>query len=222
MIFQNPIFITHYMVPVVTFLSLFALEFVLPAEVLSAMNSENGAVELAQFFVIFAALLVAIWILISARGLGNKWLLGYIAFAGLCCTYVAGEEISWGQHIWNWNTPEYWKAYNDQHETNFHNTSSWLDQKPRIALELGVMIGGLIVPLLLKFKPSLLPARFTILYPTAHFAPIALIVLVITIFDKIDDALPDIVIFQRASEIDEFFLFYFVLLYLLMMRRRML
>ena len=36
--------------------------------------------------------------------------------------------------------------------------------------------------------------------------PIALIVLAITIFDKIDDALPDIVIFQRASEIDEFFL----------------
>lgn len=214
--------IFHYFLPVMVFLLLFKLEFFLPADVISAMNSENGVVELGQFTIIFAAFCVAIWTLLSIRKPYSKWVFGYISFAALCCFYVAGEEISWGQHIWNWNTPEYWTKYNDQHETNLHNTSSWLDQKPRIALELGVMVGGLIVPLLLKFLPQALPQRFSMLYPHAHFAPIAAIVLIITIFDKIDDALPEIVIFQRASEIDEFFLFYFVLLYLLMMRERIL
>ena len=213
---------THYIAPLATFALLFALEFILPADVISAMNSENGVVELGQFAVIFAALIVAIWTLVSVRAHENKWLLGYIGFAALCCVYVAGEEVSWGQHFLQWNTPEYWAQLNDQEETNLHNISSWLDQKPRIALELGVIVGGFVIPLLLKFRPQILPKQFTMIYPNIYFMPIALIVLAITIFDKIDDALPDIVIFQRASEIDEFFLFYFVLLYLLMVRGRML
>src|SRR3546814_4167282 len=54
---------------------------------------------------------------------------------------MAGEEASWGQHYAGWLTPDNWQALNDQGETNLHNTSSWLDQKPRTLLEIGVIVG---------------------------------------------------------------------------------
>ncbi|MCL2173683.1 hypothetical protein FWH58_00045 [Candidatus Saccharibacteria bacterium] len=34
---------------------------------------------------------------------------------------MAGEELSWGQRIFHWSTPDSWKAINAQHETNLHN-----------------------------------------------------------------------------------------------------
>ena len=32
----------------------------------------------------------------------------------LSCLYIAGEEMSWGQHFFHWNTPEYWAMVNRQ------------------------------------------------------------------------------------------------------------
>lgn len=37
-----------------------------------------------------------------------------------------GEEISWGQRIFGWNTPESWAEISAQKETTFHNL--WLFQ----------------------------------------------------------------------------------------------
>ena len=71
-----------------------------------------------------------------------------------------GGGDSWGQHFLGWESSEFWQDINDQSETNLHNTSSWLDQKPRLILEIGVMVGGIVIPLLIKFKKGLLPARF--------------------------------------------------------------
>jgi hypothetical protein len=42
-------------------------------------------------------------------------------FAGLVFLLAAGEEISWGQRILNFDTPERLAQLNDQDEFNFHN-----------------------------------------------------------------------------------------------------
>lgn len=42
-------------------------------------------------------------------------------FIGLIFILGAGEEISWGQRIFNFETPEGLKKINDQNETNIHN-----------------------------------------------------------------------------------------------------
>ena len=34
------------------------------------------------------------------------------------------EEISWGQHIFRWQTPSFFSNLNHQNETNIHNISS--------------------------------------------------------------------------------------------------
>lgn len=181
--------------------------------------SEGGPYELAQFTIVVVAFVLAVQtILFHTKG--QAWLKIWLLIAALGCFYIAGEEVSWGQHFLEWSTPEYWAAYNDQNETNLHNTSSWLDQKPRILLIIGVYVGGLIIPALQAKNPDLLPARFQIIYPTREFAVTALICLFVKLSDKFGD-LTDIFIYWRSAETEELFIYYFVLLYFIMMRRRL-
>ena len=42
----------------------------------------------------------------------------------LMCAFIALEEVSYGQHIFHWQTPDYFSSVNLQGETNLHNLSS--------------------------------------------------------------------------------------------------
>jgi hypothetical protein len=75
------------------------------------------------------------------------WLLMW----ALACIYFAGEEASWGQWYFHWDTPESFRHLNDQQETNLHNVSSWFDQKPRFVVESWIFLAGFVWPLLRKF-----------------------------------------------------------------------
>lgn len=48
---------------------------------------------------------------------------GRLAFLSLAALFffIAGEEISWGQRIFGWETPDWLKEHNIQHETSIHN-----------------------------------------------------------------------------------------------------
>ena len=75
----------------------------------------------------------------------------FITFFTLSIIYFAGEEINWGQHWFHWNAPLFFEIYNEQYigdtsETNFHNITSWLDQKPKILLTFFVLAGGILCP----------------------------------------------------------------------------
>lgn len=194
-------------------------ELLLPPAGHAFLVNENGPYEIAEFLLLLAAFGVALWILIRMAHT-NLWLTGWIALAALCCLYVGGEEISWGQQFAGWNTPEFWATYNDQGETNLHNTSSWLDQKPRLLLIIGVYAGGLLFPLLQRFRPGFLPERFAVIYPP----PVLAVTAGICVFVKLADFLGDVsgfYLFGRAAENEELFLFLFVLLYLLEMKGRL-
>ncbi len=195
------------------------LEFVLPWKVLAAMHSENGPHELMQFLILVAAFSIAVRTLFLIGFSSRKPLFFWVLIAALSCFYVAGEEVSWGQHFMSWATPEFWQTINDQQETNLHNTSSWLDQKPRLLLEIGVIVGGLLIPWLRAKKSSMVPERFDIIYPPAWLGVTALIALMIKLVDKIGETI-EINIFERASEVQELYLFYFVLLYLVQLMSR--
>ena len=45
----------------------------------------------------------------------------YFALLGILFFLAFGEEISWGQRIFGWNTPEGFSEINAQEETNLHN-----------------------------------------------------------------------------------------------------
>lgn len=190
--------------------------------ILAELHSETGPHEFIEFLFLVAAFFIALISLKHTYGKYDTWLVIWIGLAALCCFYVAGEEVSWGQHLLKWSTPEYWAHINDQHETNLHNTSSWLDQKPRLLLLIGVVIGGLIIPALKKYKPTLLPEKFSIIYPPAILGVTAAFAISVNILDKIWEGFTGTSLLTRGSEVEELYLFYFVLLYLFILRKRIL
>ncbi len=53
--------------------------------------------------------------------------------AGLLFFFAGGEEMSWGQHLFGWGTPEWLGEVNGQNETNLHNINKkafdrWMDR----------------------------------------------------------------------------------------------
>lgn len=179
---------------------------------MEALSSENGMLEWLQFFLMAIAFGGCLYQLSKLDVKTYPWLAAWFAVAALGCFFIGGEEISWGQWIFYWDTPAAFTALNDQNETNLHNMSSWLDQKPQALLEIGVIMGGLILPLLMRFRPSVLPSFVKNVTPASH----AIFLVAIYLFVKLNwlfNHAFGIRIYSRASELIELLVYYFVAIY---------
>ena len=117
------------------------------------LKGEAGIVENAT--VVF--LVIAIGFCVSSMKLASRqdlstYLKGWLVLLILGAAYFALEEISYGQHMFGWGTAEGWKELNDQDETNLHNVHAMFDQVPRTILTLGILVGGVIMPLYWHFR----------------------------------------------------------------------
>jgi glucan phosphoethanolaminetransferase (alkaline phosphatase superfamily) len=201
-------------VPILLILAQVGLELSFTREQLGPMHSENGPHELLQSLYIGFAFFLAVFMLFKIDWKTKKEIGLVVAIAALGSLYISGEEISWGQHILNWSTPEYWSNVNDQNETNLHNTSSWLDQKPRLLLFIGIVAAGLLVPFLRRVKPEWVPVRFAHFYPSDTLCVAALGVFLPYTIHEIGEHFFDVSVFARVSEVQEVYMYYFVSLYL--------
>lgn len=211
-----------FWVPVIIFGIQIGIEIFLPRSIRAPLHNENGPHEVLQALVVFIAFIISLAALYASFVRRQIWLAMWCFLASLCSLYVAGEEVSWGQHLFDWSTPEFWQRINDQKETNFHNTSSWFDQKPKLLLQIGVYAGGLVAPFLMARRPGLLPARFNIIYPPVVTGVTAFFALVIMIQHKIAQGYEPFIFFTRANEVQELYLYYFVALYMWILRCRIL
>lgn len=116
---------------------------------------ELGFIEIATPVLLIVAVIYGVRMLQLLHKLPAAWLKVWMILVALSCVYFAGEEISWGQQLFGWSTPEEIKTMNDQDETNIHNMSSWFDQKPRMLLELWVIIGGIFIAGWRKWKKEI-------------------------------------------------------------------
>lgn len=207
-----------FYLPIAVFIALFLARQYMPHFTLTIVDGENGIVELAQFFILVLGVFASIRVIIEALAQQKKMILGWASLAFFGCLYVALEEVSYGQHFFGWEANEFWQTHNDQNETNLHNTSSWLDQKPRLILEIGIIVGGIIIPLLRRFKPSALPVQFKDLYPASILFICALLAELAHAADALKTYF-DFRFFGRNSEVQELYYFYFVLLYLILLRK---
>ena len=92
---------------------------------------------------------------------------GRKSFLFICCMlgiiglsiFAAGEELSWGQRIFNIETPEYFLAHNAQQETNVHNLIVGETKLNKLVFTtiLGIAAGLYLiaVPLLHKYANSM-------------------------------------------------------------------
>ena len=105
-------------------------------------TSEDGIIENIGALAFGMAMLSFAWLFVKS---GNKnqnppenknfWYLGLSLLFLLAC----GEEISWGQRIFGWDTPEGMKEMNIQQETNLHNlefmVNKYADQEEKSFLQ---------------------------------------------------------------------------------------
>jgi hypothetical protein len=179
-----------------------------------------GILEVSHFILPLLGLLIAggLLLLPFVRARSFTWSVALVG--ALACIYIAGEEMSWGQHFFHWNTPEYWAAVNRQDETNLHNTFDIFEKTPRLILELGIFVGGLLVPLAAVFWPWVRANRFSLFLPAAALVPTALGVAFFKSVDKLQqvNAIPHLL--QRPAETIETYLYFFIFAYLLVFARR--
>lgn len=204
--------------PIIFLIIQIAIEHFTDMHVMGRLLSENGPYEIIQFLIISSACFVALLNVFFFQNKSKRLLVAWCITAFICSLYVAGEEVSWGQHFFDWQTPENWSEKNDQNETNLHNTSSWLDQKPRLLLFLGIIMGGIILPIIRQIKELPLPKHILELIPSKELMVVALCVTLPYIAEKIGEAY-GYIIFIRVSEIQELYMFYFVLLYLISLKK---
>lgn len=123
----------------------FAVRFVSPEmhDLYIQGQRETGLIEFLTPLALIPGVVLGILALRRWQWLPNFFSRLWVAMVTLGAFYMAGEEVSWGQWLFYWDTPEHWAAINDQNETNLHNTSAWLDQKPRLLLELWALIGAI-------------------------------------------------------------------------------
>jgi hypothetical protein len=137
------------------------------------------------------------------------WLIAFVA----AMVYFAGEDLNWGQYYIGWATPEYFQLHNKENETNLHNISSWFNQKPRLMVELWLLIACIAVPLGWSLPQRLtsraVPAMF---WPDGRLVLIAAMALLVLATDWLSKRglIPRTL---RWSEVEEIYFAYGWLIY---------
>jgi hypothetical protein len=83
--------------------------------------SEDSLVEWLQFLCLLAASIVLPLLTLRLLRTGQRRTAALYAVVVLGVWFLAGEEISWGQRIFGWATPESLEDVNRQGETTVHN-----------------------------------------------------------------------------------------------------
>ncbi len=186
------------------------------------IEGEHALIELATPVAALWGFIVGLMIMRQLAAIPSRLVRLWVLAITFSCLYLAGEELSWGQQLFQWDTPTAVAQLNDQHETNLHNMSSWFDQKPRLLLELWVLIGGIIVPLRRRHRgaPRTIFAKW--FWPGLECVPTAVLAIAIKLPERYRDiAGPDSLPFEiRWSEPQEYYFALFLTIYLLAIRAR--
>ena len=206
--------------------------------ILTNMWNENGLVEILQFLFLLLAICYLIYIVKVYKGKLNQTINIFLIINICGLLYFAGEEVSWGQHFFNWNSPEIFRELNNQKETNLHNISNLFDQLPRTLVMIWCSISVIFVLFLKNFY--LLNNKFyEIVIPNRKLLIISILLLIFLIPDIIVDKFDlhsgyvtsegidipeakfwDLISlnFIRLSELHEYIFSFYFLLYSMMLK----
>lgn len=188
------------------------------------LKGELGLLENAQVLVLLISFALALQLVIQAN---EKWLRIWAGVIILGIFYLLTEETSWGQHYFGWDMGGFFSAFNDQGENNFHNSDSWLDQKPRAVLLFGMILGTIVHPLLKRFRGRGLFDNPWWLAPTLFSLAPVIFSQIGAIPERIDDLNLSSFSAQaftggyRSSEMEEVYLYIFFITYLASLSHRL-
>jgi hypothetical protein len=110
-----------FFVSIVVLFMLFTFLLVVGKDIYNTISLEDNLVEYIGFVFLFAAGLFAALASWKNFGLKKPIPASILLGVGILFIVAAFEEISWGQRIFGFDTPEKLLAINDQDEFNFHN-----------------------------------------------------------------------------------------------------
>ena len=113
-----------------------------PGLMIPSIVREDGLIEYSTAFLFLAAAGLSAHLSIKLPEKRRKVAHMVLALGFFLCF---GEEISWGQRIFNFDTPELVQSFNVQGEVNIHNSFGYSADHIFIA---GVFVYGAIIPLL--------------------------------------------------------------------------
>jgi hypothetical protein len=109
-------------------------------------TGEDGLSENLQVLFWTFALILGLVVMGRLWQKGSKIFAALYLLLNLGIIFIIGEEISWGQRIFGWETSEKLKAINKQEETNLHNIEGVGDKIKWLHVVIGAY--GTIFPLL--------------------------------------------------------------------------
>ena len=224
--------------PILIFLILLVFKHFYTELFFNFFQGEYGLIENGTFAILFFSTLISFSTLnLIKQKIKKKNLFIIYFFFTLGLIYFGGEEINWGQHWFHWEANNFFDKYNDQYindtsETNFHNISSWFDQKPRILLTIFVLVGGVFCPFFSK-NSNKEKLKYWIL-PNIYCFPASIICLFFYLLDNsykilcygkpgIDITckhIPVLLLF-RTSEIIELYIALFLFIYIFSINLRL-
>jgi hypothetical protein len=191
-------------------------------------KTKEGFTEWATVVVLLPGLWAGVGIWRRRRTLPARSLVAWLGVVTLAALYFAGEEMSWGQHLLHWSTPDFLARRNVQGETNLHNLKGMgiFDNFPRYAIWAWALVAGVVVPWLVRrgrldIEAGSAAAWF---WPTWCCFWTALMAVLIRVPDRIDKLTgKQLAIFRdlRLSEPQEFYFALLLAIYLLSVRARL-
>ena len=162
----------------------------LKRETVDFLVQEDGPFETAGAAgMLLAAVMFAITAWRTVRTPGARWLRPVVLIALALFFFVAaGEEISWGQRILGFQTPELIANHNIQDETNLHNLGP-LQGRADVMFQLFWMLGFIAVPVLavLSSRVRGVAKRFWPVAPLGIAVLLALTYLVAQVAERIPE-----------------------------------
>jgi len=187
-------------------------------DVYDSLQLEDGIVEYLTVLFFLGAGIIFIHAMLAKKSSVRELFRDYrflLVILGILCIYAALEEISFGQRIVGWESPEYFEENSTQEETDTHNIQGF-EFIFAIAAFLLVLY-GVVVPFGLRYHPERFEWFRRILwikipYPPLQAAAFFLIGTLFIIVDVVTELLGNQVV---GNEYQEFFFGYAFLLFAL-------
>lgn len=209
--------------PVASLLAYFLLLGTLPTRWVRFLLSETGPVELGTALLFFAASFVAVGHLRRHRDVpaGYRALFVLFAIAGL---FVALEEISYGQHLVEFESPQWFMENNKQQETNLHNLiGSKPSRRVRTLGNISFPVFCLVLPLIfLRNREAWTPGHWPYyLLPRTELISLTIVSLLVTVPKKFPENMLAHDWQTRLGEVKEFYWALIAFLYICLMSKRL-
>lgn len=112
-----------------------------------ALTQESRNFELLTALFYLYSGIILVWYTLSKYRANNSYLLIIPLLLGVFFVFIAGEEESWGQWLFQFNTPDSIKEVNIQNEVNIHNLHLFYGMlNPHFVLNMFILLFGIVVP----------------------------------------------------------------------------